>query len=417
MKTLLFLVHRIPYPPNKGDKIRSYHLLRFFAKHFRVALGAFVDSPDDWRHREELAPYCADLHLVGMNGAWARLRSLRGFFSNEPLTVPFYRDAAMAAWVRAKIAEGVDAAVVFSSSMAQYVIPFDDAKPRIIDFVDLDSEKWRQYGSTRGGILGAIYRREAKTLASYERKLASEFAASVFVSDAEPEPLVRSVPALASRIHAIGNGVDHRYFDPHTAMPDPFESQAKTVVFTGAMDYWANEDAVSWFATEVWGRVVAEEPGARFYIVGSRPTPAVRALERLHGVTVTGTVQDVRPYLKFAAVSVAPLRVARGIQNKVLEAMAMGLPVVATPAAGQGLSPAVRACIDVADDAATFAERVVSVLRRGASSVVAERNRGVVIAEYDWENSGRAWGRLLGVPDTGSVAGSGRGPEIGLRTA
>jgi glycosyltransferase involved in cell wall biosynthesis len=166
---------------------------------------------------------------------------------------------------------------------------------RIIDFVDLDSEKWRQYGAARGGVLGAVYRREGKTLADYERKVASEFAASVFVSDAESEPLVRSVPALASRIHAIGNGVDHRYFDPRTELADPFGSQAKTVVFTGAMDYWANVDAVSWFATEVWGRVLNEEPDARFYIVGSRPTPAVRALERLQGVSVTGTVQDVRP--------------------------------------------------------------------------------------------------------------------------
>lgn len=409
MRTLLFLVHRIPYPPNKGDKIRSYHLLRFFAQHFRVVLGAFVDSSEDWRYRESLTRYCSDLNLVGIDRGWARLRSLAAFISGEPLTVPFYRDAAMTAWVRAKIGEGVDAAVVFSSSMAQYVEPFQNLQTRIIDFVDLDSEKWRQYGAARGGILGAIYRREGKALADYERTVANEFTASVFVSDAESESLVRSVPALASRIHAIGNGVDHQYFDPHAELADPYGSQAKTVVFTGAMDYWANEDAVSWFASEVWSRVVNEEPGARFYIVGSRPTPGVRALERLHGVTVTGTVPDVRPFLKFAAAAVAPLRVARGIQNKVLEAMAMGLPVIATHAAGQGLNPAVRACIDVADDAATFANRVLSVLRRDASFVVAERNRSVVIAEYDWTNSGRAWSRLLGLTETASAPEAFRG--------
>ena len=396
MKTVLFLVHRIPYPPNKGDKIRSYHLLRVLSRHFRVLLGAFVDSEEDWQFRGEVAELCAEVCLVPLNGRWARCRSLIGILSNEPLTVPYYRDAAMASWVRAKVAEGVDVAVVFSSSMAQYVVPFRNLGQRIIDFVDLDSEKWKQYGAAQRGLLGAIYRREGRLLADYERMLALGFSGSVFVSDAEAEPLVRETPALAARVHGVGNGVDHQYFDPLVEVDDPYHGE-KAVVFTGAMDYWANVDAVVWFAREVWGRVVREEPAARFFIVGTKPVKSVRALTALPGVSVTGTVKDVRLYLKFASVAVAPLRVARGIQNKILEALAMGLPVVATSAAVRGLVPTVRGCVAVADDPGALASEVVRMLRLGRSATIAERNRSAVIAAYDWTFAARQWRELLHV--------------------
>jgi sugar transferase (PEP-CTERM/EpsH1 system associated) len=237
-------------------------------------------------------------------------------------------------------------------------------------------------------------------LARYERSIAAEFSASVFVSAAEAEPVLRDAPGLAARIHSIGNGVDSDFFDPTIEIGNPFPVQDNVAVFTGAMDYWANVDAVSWFAKHVWSRVAREEPTARFCIVGARPTKEVRALERLPGVTVVGAVPDVRPYLKFASLAVAPLRVARGIQNKVLEALAMGLPVVATPAVGQGLSPAVRHCVEVADEAAGFASLVLSQIRSARSPAVAARNRSAVVATYDWRQSAREWARLLKVSET-----------------
>lgn len=335
MEGLLFLAHRIPFPPNKGDKIRSYHLLRHLAERHAVHLGAFVDDPDDWQYREALTPYCASVKLLPLHPGRARLASLAGLVTGEALTLPYYRNSELTRWAQALADRGVvTRGLAFSSAMAQFM-PRNLAR-RVIDMVDVDSDKWTQYAPTLRWPLSWVYAREGRKLAAWEAQVAQDFDATLLVSDEEAALLQRRVPQARAKIGAFENGVDAEYFSPARDYPDPYPAGALGVVFTGAMDYWPNVDAVCWFAQNVLPRLRQRWPQARLHIVGRSPTPAVQALAG-EAVHVTGTVPDVRPYLQHAAVVVAPLRLARGVQNKVLEAMAMGLPVVLTPAAATGI--------------------------------------------------------------------------------
>lgn len=382
MPDLLFLAHRIPYPPDKGDKIRSWHLLRHLAQRWQVHLGAFVDEPDDWRHLPVLRQVCADVQLRPLNPASRKLRSLTGLLSNEPLTLPYYRDAVLARWVRSKLDGGIDAVVVFSSAMAQYVISATDVR-RVMDFVDIDSDKWRQYAPTKAWPLSWLYRREGDRLLAWERGVAASFDAGLFVSEAEAADFRRLAPESAPRISYFNNGVDVAFFDPDLGYDNPFPAGTQAVVFTGAMDYWPNVDAVAWFAREVLPQFREVHPRAVFYIVGSRPAAEVRALAG-DGVVVTGRVEDVRPYLAHAAAVVAPLRIARGIQNKVLEAMAMGKTVVSSPQALEGIAARVGEEILCANTAQAFAAELARSIN-GVDCGKAARAR--VLADYTWESS------------------------------
>jgi len=380
---LLFLAHRIPYPPDKGDKIRSWHLLRHLAENWAVHLGAFVDDPEDWRHASKLAEVCADLKLVPLDPGRRKWHSLAGLATGEALTLPYYRDATLTAWVRDKLATGVSAAVVYSSAMAQYVMDARDIR-RIMDFVDIDSDKWRQYAPTKPWPLSWLYAREARKLLEWERRVARAFDASLFVSEAEARDFRVLAPESAPKVGFFNNGVDTDYFSPAHAFDSPFPAAGRALVFTGAMDYWPNVDAVAWFAREVLPRVRRAAPDVRFYIVGSRPAPDVRALAG-EAVTVTGRVPDVRPYLAHAAAVLAPLRIARGIQNKVLEGMAMAQAVVATPQALEGIAARPGEEVWVAEDAAAQAEQILGLLRardRAREMGAAARRR--VVADYTW---------------------------------
>ncbi|HRZ05528.1 MAG TPA: TIGR03087 family PEP-CTERM/XrtA system glycosyltransferase [Candidatus Competibacteraceae bacterium] len=342
MHDLLFLVHRIPFPPNKGDKVRSFHLLRHLAQHYRIWLGTFVDDPDDWRHVDEVRRFCAEVYCAPLDPRRARLWSLRGLATGEPLTLPYYRQAGLQAWVDRVVTEhGIERALVFSSAMAQYLRrPPLDRLRRVMDFVDVDSAKWAQYAENKPWPFSWIYRRESDRLLTFERAVAQEFAASVFVTAEEAALFCRLAPEVpAEKVLTVANGVDTDYFNPDREYPNPYPAEERVLVFTGAMDYWANVDAVEWFARTVFPEIHRAAPDSRFYIVGARPAATVQQLTTVPGVRVTGTVPDVRPYIAHAEFSVAPLRIARGVQNKVLEAMAMGKPVLATSAALEGIGP------------------------------------------------------------------------------
>lgn len=386
MQTLLFLAHRIPYPPNKGDKIRSFHILRHLARSHRVLLGCFFDDAADAAHVPALGEWCAEVHALPLSPGRARLASLRGLLTGEPLTLPYYRDPQMAAWVRGHLRAGVDCIVVFSSAMAQYLSADDHAQRRVlVDFVDVDSDKWRQYAPGCRFPMNLLYRREAERLLAFEREVAARADAAVFVSEEEAALFRRLAPEAAARIYGIDNGVDTDYFSPERSYPNPYAEGERHLVFTGAMDYRANVDAVCWFADQVFPRIVARVPEARFTIVGARPAPAVQHLGRQAGVTVTGTVPDVRPWQAHAALAVAPLRIARGVQNKVLEAMAMGLPVVATPQAIDGLRAGVDITGQVSEKPDELADRTVRLLSDPAGARrLGEAGRRHVIAAYDW---------------------------------
>jgi len=381
-RNLLFLSHRIPYPPDKGDKIRSWHLIQHLAKQWQVHLGAFVDDPDDWRHAHVLENRCAEVKLLPMAPTTRKLRSLVGLLTGEALSLPYYRDPALAKWVQSKLDSGMDAVVVYSSAMAQYVMAVHDI-PRIMDFVDIDSDKWRQYAHTKTWPLSWLYRREGSCLLDWERKVAARFNAGLFVSETEAADFRKLAPESSAKIGSYNNGVDSAYFSPDQIHPNPYPESIRALVFTGAMDYWPNIDAVTWFTQEILPEFRRNHPEVVFYIVGSRPSPEVKSLAG-EGVVVTGRVEDVRPYLSHAAAVVAPLRIARGIQNKVLEAMAMAKTVVSSPQALEGIAARLDEEILRADNPASFILALDRALN-GFNCGKAARNR--VVADYSWDAS------------------------------
>ena len=388
---LLFLAHRIPFPPNKGDKIRSFHLLRHLSARYAIHLGAFVDDPDDWQYRDALQAYCASIKLLPLHPRRARLASLAGMLSGEALTLPYYRNRELARWAQALADAGmVTRGLAFSSAMAQFM-PANLA-PRVLDMVDVDSDKWTQYAPTQRWPWSWVYAREGRKLAEWEARVAQDFDATLLVSSAEAALLQQRVPQARHKIGAFENGVDAEYFSPARDYPNPYPSGMQGVVFTGAMDYWPNVDAVSGFAERIFPAVRKAVPAAQFTVVGSHPTDAVRALARQPGVVVTGSVADVRPYLAHAACAVAPLRIARGVQNKVLEAMAMARPVVATAQAAEGIRAEAGRDFLLAQDEAGFAAAVVAQLRSRAPNRLA---RDGILAHYDWARNVSAIDALL----------------------
>ncbi|WP_229489091.1 TIGR03087 family PEP-CTERM/XrtA system glycosyltransferase [Pseudoduganella namucuonensis] len=383
---ILLLVHRIPYPPNKGDKIRSYHILKHLARSHRVHLATFVDDADDWQHVPLVEKLCASSHFARLNPKLARVRSLGALLANRSLSLDYYRDGGLRDWVAAAMREhGIGRILVFSSAMAQYADDYPRAH-RVVDFVDVDSEKWREYAENKPWPASLLYRHEAKQLLRYERHVAASSAASLFVSAPEAALFAGLAPESAARIGYFNNGVDTAYFSPEHAHASPYAAGERAIVFTGAMDYWPNVDAARWFTAEALPRVQQACPGVRFYIVGARPSAAVQALARPDSVIVTGTVPDVRPYLAHAELSVAPLRVARGIQNKVLEAMAMAKACVVSPQALEGIDAAPGSELLLADGAAAFADTVISQLRAGDPAIGAAA-RARVLARYSWQTN------------------------------
>lgn len=386
MQDILYLTHRLPYPPNKGDKIRSWHLLKHLAQRYRVHLGTFVDDPDDWQHVDTVKQLCGETYFAFLNPRTARLRSLGALAGKRPLTLDYYRNRSLQQWVGKVMKEqAIERVLVFSSAMAQYVTGARQAR-RIIDFVDIDSDKWRQYAEKKSWPMNWLYRRESHSLLSYERQVAHEFDASLFVSQAEADLFKQLAPGSAAKTSFFNNGVNAGYFSPAHEYPNPYPSDEAAIVFTGAMDYWPNIDAVQWFAREILPAVLARHPDARFYIVGSRPTPQVQALATLSGVHVTGSVADIRPYLAHARLAVAPLRIARGIQNKVLEAMAMAKPVVVSSQALEGIAANIGAEVLLARDRNEFIA-TISTLLQHPQSTIGQAARVRVLADYTWERN------------------------------
>lgn len=378
---LLFLAHRIPFPPDKGDKIRAWHLLSHLAQRYRVHLAAFVDDPDDWKHVAKLEGVCASTYFAGLDPARAKLKSLAGLLTGDPLTLPYYRHPGLQTWVDQRLASGVARVLVYSSAMARFVIQAA-ATRRVMDFVDIDSDKWRQYATSKPWPLSWLYRREADRLLDWERRVAACFDASLFVSETEAADFRALAPESAARIGHYYNGVDAAYFSPERDYPNPYAPGVEALAFTGAMDYWPNVDAVEWFAREALPGLRRERPNLVFAIVGSKPAPRVKALESLPGVRVTGRVEDVRPWLAHADAVVAPLRIARGIQNKVLEGMAMACNVVATPQALEGIHARADVEVRVATDAAGLIRETLAALN-GPDLGPAARQR--VLQDFAWD--------------------------------
>ncbi|WEK42347.1 MAG: TIGR03087 family PEP-CTERM/XrtA system glycosyltransferase [Candidatus Sphingomonas colombiensis] len=380
MSEILFLAHRVPFPPDRGDKIRSFHVLRHLAARTRVHLVAFADDPRDLTPAPEYRTLVDECVVVPRTKSRAR-SAIEALATAQPLSLTAFAHRRVGEAVRDILARRpIDAIYVFSGQMAQY-LPV--AGPRaIMDFVDLDSAKFAAYAEDASGLTRFMMQREARMLAAFEREVAGRVDDSLFVSAAEAALLPGSI--------AIENGIDTAHYDP-IARHVPVVGQGPLLVFTGQMDYRPNIDAVTWFAREMLPRI----PGARFAIVGRAPSTEVRALagER---VIVTGEVADVRGWLAAASVVVAPLKLARGIQNKVLEAMAMARPVVASEAAAEGIDH--DGTIDVAGDADAFVAAVNALLEdQAAAAALGKAARARVIARYDWAAALAPLDRLIGV--------------------
>lgn len=388
MQSLLFLAHRIPFPPNKGDKIRSYRWLKALADAYRIHLGTFVDDPEDRRYRSELEAMCEDLCLIGIRPRIRRLICLSGIPSRQALSVSYYRSRRLRKWLKSKLErQNVKNILVFSSTMAQYVFDAPSDVRCIVDFVDVDAEKWNQYSRYHRWPKSWIYHREGKALLRFERDVAKRSDSCVFVSREERELFCRLVPDVAHKTHSIRNGVDTDFFSPNRVYENPYGSAEKVLVFTGAMDYWANVDAVLWFARSVFCEIRRRIPEARFYIVGARPSREVLELSDIPGIAVLGRVEDIRPYLAFAKAAVAPMRLARGVQNKVLEAMAMARPVLATPDAIEGIEYADSLRHYIASEPEVLADRAVDLLEMGEERAtrLGLSAREQVEKNYDWD--------------------------------
>ena len=404
METLLFLSHRLPYPPTKGDKVRSYHLLQHLARRYRVVLGTFIDDPNDWQHVEALRRLCGEVHVEAIVPWAKRLRSAPAVLSGEALTLPYFRSRTLQRWITDIVRrEHIERAFVFSSPMAQYVLGLPLLRT-LVDFVDMDSAKWDDYARRRPWPFSALYRREARRLLAFEKLVAAQVDASVFVTREEARLLAQAAPACASRIVAIENGVDSEYFSPVHGFYSPFAPGEHAIVFTGTMDYWPNVDAVAWFAREVLPRIRRQHAQARFHIVGMNPHNQVRALES-DAIRIAGRVDDVRPYLMHARAVVAPLRVARGIQNKVLEAMAMGKPTVVTSACAAVLTARQGVELEAADDAADFAAKVLAVMDPGQGEAMGRLARARIVADYTWSSRLARLDELMARADLARFAG------------
>jgi sugar transferase (PEP-CTERM/EpsH1 system associated) len=290
-----------------------------------------------------------------------------------------------------------DVVFVCSSNMAPYVLNHAHrGRRRIVDLVDVDSEKWRAYATQASGPMKWLYGREAGLVSALERRVAHESDYSTFVSEAEARMFRTLVPERAASVVGVSNGVDCDYFDPAGYYPAPFDVALPNFVFTGTMDYVPNIDAVTWFAQDILPRVRRTLPTAKFHIVGANPSPAVQSLARLDGVHVTGRVPDVRPYLAHAIAAVAPMRIARGIQNKVLEAMAMAQPAIVTADALEGIEATPGTDLVLANDTAGFTDaacRLAVDAEEGRRIGAAARRR--VVTDFSWEGRLRGFDQLL----------------------
>ena len=384
---ILHLAQRVPYPPNRGDKITTWRDIEYLSRTHEVVSVAFAHDDGDRAAAAELRTRGFEVHTVDLDLRRAKLRALPLLLTKQPLTLGVYGSAKLQAIVD-RLMPSIDVAIAFSSSMGAFLLPHVDT-PRIQFVVELDSDKWAQYAPLTSWPLSLVYRREARCLLAFERRLCAAMDMNLLVTELELRIFEERIPNTVSCV--MPNGVDLERFHPRANAPE-----AGHFVFTGVMDYFPNVDGCVWFAREILPRIRERCPDAHFTIVGSSPTPEVAALARLDGVTVTGFVPETCDFLARAAVAVAPLRIARGIQNKVLEAMAMGLAVVGTTHATQGVGGQTGRDYLVADDADTFAAACTRLLLAPAdAAALGAQARVFVEQHYDWERVLAPLGELV----------------------
>lgn len=386
---LLFVSHRLLFPPDKGERIRGWALLRHLSGRYDIHLGCLNDTPATPEALAALGSQCVEVAAFTMDKRRQELHALLRARPGRPLMLDYYHHAGLQRWVDGVLArERMEILYIYSAAMAPYVLKYD--RPgRILDMQDIDSEKWTSYATRAGWPMRLVWAREGRTLLAFERAAARACDATLLVTPAEARRFRELAPESADKIDWLEHGVDADGFAPGQDFASPYAGlpgAGPDLVFTGNMDYWPNADAMLWFAREVLPDLRRHRPGLRLHIVGANPGPDIQELARLDGVYVTGRVADVRPYLAHAALVVAPLGIARGIQNKVLEAMAMGRPVVASPGAFEGISAEPGRDLLVADGAEATVRCVLEVLE-GRHPGMGAAARARIEARYSWQSA------------------------------
>ena len=375
MKRLLYISHRVPYPPDKGERCRAFHEVRALSRAFRVTLASLAHRPADLEAAERMRRWCDEVVAVPAGGKLGLARGAMSLLAGRSVTQGYFHSRALYRALRRR--GRFDVVVAYSSSMLPYALAVP-ATSHVADLVDVYSEKWAAYARAAEPPKRWLYALEARGVRRLERRALDCCDAVVLVTQAEADAL----PARNGTVHAIANGVDAEYFSPS---PRP-DRPARGLVFTGTMDYRPNVEGVCWFARDVWPHLRRSRPDLTFTIVGRDPTRQVRELAEREGIEVTGTVPDVRPYLAAADVVVAPLRIARGIQTKVLEAMAMAKAVVASPAALAGLDVEWGRDVVAAERPEEWIARVGELLAGDTlRRQIEERARQCVLSRYRWE--------------------------------
>lgn len=436
---ILYLSHRIPYPPNKGDKIRSFNEIKYLSKNHEIHLGCLADDPKDLKYESNLKTYCKKTTVVYLNKTLSKIKSLTALTNGTPMTVKYFYSKKLQSKINRWLSDTqYDAILCFSSPMAEYVFrskplwtetaqgtrykaqgssptsqnshpTSQNPHPRprlVIDFCDLDSDKWAQYASRSTFPKNLIYKRESRQLLSYEKLIHQQFNHTIFVSQPEADLFKNHCPK-AKNVTVIPNGVDTTYFDPnlkfkieHSKLKITPSSpnhkfkiknsklkivKSPILLFTGAMDYHANIDGVLWFHREIYPLIKNVFPDVQFYIVGSNPHPDVKTLANGNSTHVTGYVEDIRPYYHSADICVVPIRSARGVQNKVLEAMAMEKAIVSTSQATQGINAENNKHLLIADTPQEFSKAVVNLLKDDSLKKTLKTNaRTFVEKNYNW---------------------------------
>lgn len=399
MSGTLFLAHRLPFPPDRGDKIRSHHILRALARLGPVHVGCFAESAADQAHEGELAAL-AESHWLGWRNKPLPLAGAQALLRRKPVSLTAFHDRRLADWVAQTLArEDIGAIYVFSGQMGQYV-PDGWAGRLVVDLCDVDSAKFDAYAAAKPGTRGWIDRREARLLRAEEARLAARADATLLISAAEAALLHERLPdGSPARIEVLGNGIDADFFDPAGAVPHRAlaEAAGPQIVFTGQMDYAPNVAAVQRMAAHILPAIRARHPGATFHVVGRRPVPELLRLDGQGGCRIWGEVPDVRPFLAGADLVAAPLDIARGVQNKVLEAMAMARPVLLTPEAATGIDASDgRHCAIAASDAA-LVDRALELLGDGAlRELMGSAARRFVVETMSWPAMLAKLPRLIG---------------------
>jgi sugar transferase (PEP-CTERM/EpsH1 system associated) len=395
-KRVLVVSQRVPYPPNKGEKIRTYHQIQCLINEgYQVDVCCSISDDEERKHLSDLNEKIngSTFGLSYKTPRWLRL--FKGLLSSKSLSEANFHNMALQHWLT-NYASANDylAALFTASSLFTYASALEKESnrkgsqhtPRIlIDFMDVDSDKWQQYAAQSNWPMTLLYRREARLVRRLE-KACVHIADKVFLIAQAEIALFSKTVVNSPNVVELGNGIDAHEFKPAASNFSTRPSNYN-LLFTGVMDYKPNIDAVLWFTKEIWPKVVDKFPTATFTIAGMNPTDAVKKLSEQQGIEVTGFVDDIMPYFQNASAFVAPFQIARGVQNKVLQAMSCGLPVVTTTMGAEGIMCKHETNVLIADKPEAFSHALINVLNSATTAnLLAQNARQTILDHYSWES-------------------------------